>query len=238
MEEQQRPRPVRPRDAAGLVLLRRQGKHREVLLGRRRATARFLPGVYVYPGGRLDLEDRLASGFDERFAELPQGLDRATQRLAPALLRAAVRETYEESGLLLGRPGKTSGTPGSAPIWQAYREAGLTPAFEAARLFVRAVTPTYSRIRFHTRFFIMDATGLAVGEIRDSELEDVGWVPLPEARKLPMVDVTDFVLGHAEKEAPEPQAPLFSYRRDDLRPDLKARLTQPLSTFDPQPRGS
>jgi 8-oxo-dGTP pyrophosphatase MutT (NUDIX family) len=226
---EERSRPTRPRDAAGLVLLRRRGAGREVLLGRRRATAKFLPGVYVYPGGRLDPEDRWESGFEERFAALPGGLDRATTRLAHALLRAAVRETYEETGVLVGSPGraKAEGTPA---IWQAYREAGLQPAFHAARLFVRAVTPTFSRIRFHTRFFLMDATDLAIGEVRDGELEDVGWVPLGEARRLPMVDVTEFVLDRAERELLESPVPLFSYRNDDLRPDLKRRLAQPLGT--------
>jgi 8-oxo-dGTP pyrophosphatase MutT (NUDIX family) len=227
---EERPRPTRPRDAAGLVLLRRRGRGREVLLGRRRATAKFLPGVYVYPGGRLDPEDRWESGFEERFAALPGGLDRATARLAPALLRAAVRETYEETGVLVGSPGRAR-AQGTPAIWQAYREAGLQPAFHAARLFVRAVTPTFSRIRFHTRFFLMDATDLAVEKVPgDGELEDVGWVPLAEARRLPMVDVTEFVLGLAEQELLESPVPLYSYRNDDLRPDLKRRLAQPLST--------
>ena len=222
-------RPTRPRDAAGLVLLRRRGKEREVLLGQRRATARFLPGVYVYPGGRMDKEDRLPSGFEERFGPLPGGLDQATVRLAPALLRAAIRETYEESGLLVGKPGKPTGPERDQPIWKAYRDAGLTPAFDAARLFVRAVTPTFSKTRFHTRFFLMDATDLAVGQIRDEELENVGWVPLGEAKKLPMVDVTEFVLDLAQVETPEPRVTLFSYRNDDLRPDLKVRLAQTLA---------
>jgi 8-oxo-dGTP pyrophosphatase MutT (NUDIX family) len=211
------------------VLLRRRGAGREVVLGRRRATAKFLPGVYVYPGGRLDPEDRQTSGFVERFAPLPAGLDRATARLAPALLRAAVRETHEETGLLVGKPGAARGAGGAA-IWQAYRDAGLQPAFDAARLFARAVTPTFSRIRFHTRFFLMDATDLAVGECQDGELEDVSWVPLAEARRLPMVDVTEFVLDRAERELLESPLPLFSYRNDELRPDLKRRLAQPLST--------
>lgn len=231
---EERSRPVRPRDAAGLVLLRRHGGRREVLLGRRRATAKFLPGVYVFPGGRLDPEDRQESGFEERFAPLPGGLDRATQRLAPALLRAAVRETYEETGLLVGRPGRGKAV-GTAEIWQAYRDAGLAPAFHAASLFVRAVTPTFSRIRFHTRFFLMDATDLAVGECRDGELEDVGWVPLEETKALPMVDVTEFVLDLAQLQKPEPIAQLFSYRKDDLRPDLKERLERSLSKLNPVP---
>jgi len=227
--EEKPSRPARPRDAAGLVLLRRRGKVREVLLGQRRATARFLPGVYVYPGGRLDPEDRLTSGFEERFSELPGGLDRATTRLAPALLRAAIRETYEESGLLVGKAGKPIGPERDSEIWRAYREAGLTPAFDAARLFARAVTPTFSKIRFHTRFFIVDATDLAVGEVRDGELENVGWVPLEEAKRLPMVDVTEFVIDLAQLDPPEERVSLFSYRNDDLRPDLKARLNRSLS---------
>ena len=91
-------------------------------------------------------------------------------------------------------------------------------------------------MRFHTRFFIMDATDLAVGEVRDGELEDVNWVPLAEARKLPMVDVTEFVLDLAQLPAPEPRVTLFSYRNDELRPDLKQRLTQALSTLGTLPR--
>src|SRR5215813_12180614 len=110
----ERERPARPRDAAGLVLLRRRGAGREVLLGQRRATARFLPGVYVYPGGRLDPEDRLRSGFMEEFAPLPAGLDQATTRLAPALLRAAIRETYEETGLLVGERGRPAAAAGDS----------------------------------------------------------------------------------------------------------------------------
>ena len=93
---------VRPRDAAGLVLLRGSGEEREILLGRRRRTARFLPGVYVFPGGGLELEDRRPSGFAERWHPLPEGLDRATHRKAAALLRAAVRETLEETGVIRG----------------------------------------------------------------------------------------------------------------------------------------
>lgn len=213
---------VRPRDAAGLVLLRDGRAGREVLLGRRRQSARFLPGVYVFPGGRLDPEDRLNSGFAERFQALPGGLDAATQRKAAALLRAAFRETFEETGVLVGRPGRPQ-APGKGPVWQAYGEAALEPAFDAARLLLRAITPTFSRIRFHTRFFLIEATGIEQGTPRDDELEDVAWVPLAEAGRLPMVDVTEYVLREAQ-QAPRSTATLFTYRNDQLRADLRRKL--------------
>lgn len=214
---------VRPRDAAGLVLIRRDRGEAEVLLGRRRRTARFLPGVYVFPGGHLEAADRQPSGFPESFAELPAELDRATRRKGQALLRAAFRETFEETGVLIGRPGAVEAA-GPAEVWQGYRAAGLQPAFEAARLLVRAITPTESPIRFHTRFFLIEATGLAHGTPRDEELEEVAWVPVGEAQRLPMVDVTEYVLAQALDARPTPRASLFSYRSGDVRPDLKPLL--------------
>ncbi|MGH6891168.1 MAG: hypothetical protein ACREEP_02800, partial [Dongiaceae bacterium] len=57
---------VRPVDAAGLVLLRGRRDAPEILLGRRHAKTTFLPDIYVVPGGRVDPEDLLPSGFRER----------------------------------------------------------------------------------------------------------------------------------------------------------------------------
>lgn len=212
---------VIPRDAAGLVLLRQGRREREVLLGRRRKTARFLPGIWVFPGGRLEKADALPSGFAERFGALPRGLDAATRTRGAALLRAALRETFEETGILLGRQGRRHLPAREAPIWQAYEEAGLAPAFDVPRLLARAITPTSSPIRFHTRFYLAEATGLAHGTPRDDELEEVAWVPLSETPALEMVDVTEFVLAHALR-GPGPEAPLFSYRGDAVRPDLRS----------------
>ncbi len=215
---------VRPRDAAGLVLFRGTGEGREVLLGRRRRTARFLPGVYVFPGGRLEGTDSRPSGFREAWRPLPGNIDRATRRKANALLRAAFRETLEETGVMVGhRLQAPPPAPGPDAAWRLYGEAGVTPAFERACLLARAITPTVSPIRFHTRFFLLDATGLDHGRVRDDELEDVAWVPLGEIRDLPMVDVTSFVLDQALR-GPQPEAGLFAYRNNALRADLKRRL--------------
>ncbi len=201
---------VKPVEAAGLVLIRRSGggepDSAEVLLGRRHSAARFMPGVYVVPGGRTCPADRKRSGFDETLAPSPPGLDRATRRRLPVLSRAALRETFEETGLLVGRPGVALGPAERDPIgpaepwaepWAAYADAGLVPAFDGLRPIGRAITPAESPIRFDTHFFQVEgaqAWGTLAG---DGELEDLGWVPVAATATLPMPAVTRRVLNEA-----------------------------------------
>src|SRR5271166_2891089 len=87
---------VRPRDAASLILLRGAGDDLEVLAGRRPPHVKFMPGVYVFPGGAIDPPDRIAWS-------LESGTDALGLRLARCA-RAALRETWEEVGVLVGRP--------------------------------------------------------------------------------------------------------------------------------------
>src|SRR5579862_5338067 len=86
-------RRVRPRDAASLILLRGEGRDLEVLVGRRSLKARFMPGVYVFPGGAIDLADRAGWSVES-------GAEMFPPRLASAA-RAAIRETWEEVGVLI-----------------------------------------------------------------------------------------------------------------------------------------
>jgi 8-oxo-dGTP pyrophosphatase MutT (NUDIX family) len=97
-------KPVRPRDAASLILLREGKSGLEVLIGRRGKGARFMPGRYVFPGGRVTPEDARAWA-GERADPAPAGL--------LALKRAALRETFEETGLVLGE-GPWTGTGNGA----------------------------------------------------------------------------------------------------------------------------
>src|SRR5258706_3763302 len=88
---------VRPRDAASLILLRGHGNDLELLAGRRPGHVKFMPGVYVFPGGAIDPEDRRS-----------WAVETASEMLVPRLRRsgrAAFRETWEEVGVLVGRPG-------------------------------------------------------------------------------------------------------------------------------------
>ena len=108
---------------------------------------------------------------------------------------AAVRETFEETGLLLAEPGDVG--PVCSPAWSAMRAHGVAPALHRLAYVGRAITPVPSQIRFHARFFVTDAQ-YTTGELGgDSELEDLHWCPLGELARLPTVDVQSFMLAHA-----------------------------------------
>src|SRR6185369_11563027 len=90
-----KPAIVRPRDAASLILLRGHGRDLELLAGRRPGHVRFMPGVWVFPGGAIDPEDKKPWRVETGGAHLPPRLVRSA--------RAALRETWEEVGVLVGR---------------------------------------------------------------------------------------------------------------------------------------
>ena len=216
---------ARPVDAAGLVLIRGGGDGPEVLLGRRHRRAGFLPDIYVAPGGRVDHSDAADSGFAEdlhpnAIAQLKTG---SRGRPPLSFARAAIRETYEETGLLLAADGKASATPAADPVWQAYGARACRPGFDALDFVCRAITPTYSKRRYNTRFFLADgarATGRLAG---NGELEDLNWWPLAALPRLAIVDVTEFVLTEAlrrwQQRIPIGSEParLFCYRGDCAR---------------------
>ncbi|MBI1262306.1 MAG: NUDIX domain-containing protein [Rhizobiales bacterium] len=215
--------PVRIRDAASLVLIDRGGSEPRVLMGRRHARMAFVPDAFVFPGGKLDPDDfkaQPATSFrPDVHAHMQQSA--ATRTKAEALATAAIRETYEETGIWLAGPGDVGDV--RSETWTHFRKAGLAPRLDAVHMAARAITPVGSPIRFHARFFVADA-GESHGELRGSgELEELGWYTLREALKLPVIDVTEFVLGEAAAgrfDRPRAHIPLFSYRngRPFIRP--------------------
>jgi 8-oxo-dGTP pyrophosphatase MutT (NUDIX family) len=182
---------VRPRDAASLILLRQGDSGLEVLLGRRGRGARFMPQRYVFPGGAVASGDSRRWWSEEEAAE-------AIPRMR-ALKRAALRETFEETGLVVGRPAADVPDPanGLSPVEAAYRAHGVRPALELLTLVGRAITPTDSPIRFHARFFVVDATH-AAGPLRSSEeFDDLRWHPVAAEPPGLMQNVTQSMLRFA-----------------------------------------
>ena len=182
--------PVRPVDAAGLILLRGPVGAPEILLGRRHAKTAFLPDIYVVPGGRVDPQDHLPSGFRERLHPVvDKALSAGGSRRPPvAFLRAALRELHEETGLIIGKRG--IGTGAARAVWQAYAGARIAPDFGAFDFLLRAITPAQLRRRYNTRFFLGDGR-YAVGELGgDGELLDLGWRKVADLDQLNIVDVT------------------------------------------------
>ena len=159
-----------------------------------------MPSKYVFPGGGVDLADAtvpLATGLEAQCrARLAE---RADPGLAHALAAAAIRELWEETGLMLGDADPSATPAGLSPDWQAFGAAGLQPSARALRFFFRAITPPGRSRRFDARFFLADAAGV-YGDPDDfsrasDELSHLHWVPLPKARRLNLPFITEVVLA-------------------------------------------
>jgi 8-oxo-dGTP pyrophosphatase MutT (NUDIX family) len=201
---------LRPRDAATLILIENSGRTPKVLLGKRHHSHKFLPGKYVFPGGRVEpLDKRMPTARPlDRHAE--ERLMRAVKRPSPvkarALALAAIRETYEETGLMLGAPAPDAPAPegpGAAPgPWAAFGQAQILPDLASIHFVARAITPPRRPKRFDTRFFAADAGTIGkridgmIGP--DAELVDLVWMSIKEARQLDMPDITAVVLEELE----------------------------------------
>src|ERR1700693_3750684 len=103
---------LKPRDSATLILIDRTESVPKVLLGRRHERHRFMPGKFVFPGGRIEPTDRematLAALHDRHVARLMTKVRHASAAKAASFALAAIRETYEETGR---RFGVTSSAP-------------------------------------------------------------------------------------------------------------------------------
>jgi 8-oxo-dGTP pyrophosphatase MutT (NUDIX family) len=203
---------VRPRDAASLILLRGAGDELEVLAGRRPLHVKFMPGVYVFPGGAIDPPDRIA-----------WSVESGTEALAPKLARsarAALRETWEEAGVLIGQPGGLPPASPARPIERAYLERGLVAAMDLLTYVGRAITPSHSSRRFNTRFFLGDSRNVFGEPAASEELEDVRWHPIGREPLESFRDVTRFMLARAialRGGTASGEAPLFYWAKNARR---------------------
>ncbi len=167
--ESPRPKAVRARHAASLLVWRQHGDATEILMGMRGARHRFMPNRLVFPGGavdRADLSAPVASGLSKRTAA---ALHRnANPKLAHALGYAAARELLEETGLSLGVP----------------------PALDGLEYLARAVTPADSPIRFNARFFCIPASHVTGALGGDGELDNLRFYDMAEALALELAAPT------------------------------------------------
>jgi len=212
-----KPTIVRPRDAASLILLRGEGRNIELLAGRRPGHVRFMPGVWVFPGGAIDPEDKKPWRVETGGAHLPPRLVRCA--------RAALRETWEEVGVVVGRAApKERPAPLEphrlTPIEAAYAERGVEAAIDALTYVGRAITPTPVFRRFNTRFFVADGSAVFGDPVSTDELEDVGWHAIRRQPLSPFRDVTEFMLSRAvalREGTASPDAPLMCTIRNKRR---------------------
>ena len=194
----------RPRDAATLILIDRSGPTPKVLLGKRHRGHVFMPGKFVFPGGRLEPHDRhvpVVGRLDSHIEEkLMRHVARPSRDKARALAVAAIREVFEETGLLVGRKVEDA-APADGPV-DPFAAAGVRPDLSELHFIARAITPPGRPRRFDARFFAADAQHIVhkvdgvVGP--DAELVELTWLPVEEARQLDIPPVTKRVLSELE----------------------------------------
>jgi 8-oxo-dGTP pyrophosphatase MutT (NUDIX family) len=192
-------RPIR--DAATIILVRDAATAPRVLMGQRGARAAFMPSKFVFPGGAVDPADLSVPLAGPLAGDCHARLSRLSGGAAPeALAAAAIRELWEEAGLLLGRPG--AWPPDAAPAdWAGFAAAERLPAADALTFVFRAITPPGRTRRFDARFFLADAdSGALAGDADDfsgahDELSNLAWLPLSQAARLDLPFVTAVVLA-------------------------------------------
>ena len=215
---------LKPKDAGTLIVLRRDPDNTRVLMGRRSDAHVFMPGAVVFPGGRVDRSDRHGPALDALHPAVEAKLALATRNAEPARARAialaAIRETYEETGVLIGRREAASKAPRTA-AWAPFIQRGVMPTLAPLRLIARAITPPRRSRRFDARFFAVFADAIAdQAEVPDHELQSPAWLTFEEARDHDLPRITRAILDGLEKRlgrdpnlAPDGAVPFYSMRR-------------------------
>lgn len=158
--------PVEPRPSATVVLAR-EGDPWELLLVHRPGGADFAPGAYVFPGGAVHEEDR---------------------SLKDEIRAAAVREVFEETGILLVNGAVDSdcsrlrsAIDSGESFWAAMKRQGAAAAFDDLVPFARWITPAQLRRRFDARFFVARVPAGQSVHPQEGEVTDWQWTPVRRA---------------------------------------------------------
>ncbi len=241
--------PAIPRPAATVVLLREgEGEEgMEVLLLRRARSAGFVPGAYVFPGGRVDPADgspearHQLEGVDPEKLATRMGMTESEEEQPPAFafLVAAFRETFEETGILPGLPAaELSSTRArtlrrklvedQVPFHQVLEALDARVDGARAAYIAHWVTPEAEPRRYDTRFFALQvAPGLPVS-VQESEISHALWITPARALErhrqgdLPMIFPTIRTLEELADFSSPPEL-LRSYRSRAI-PRLLPRL--------------
>lgn len=189
---------VKPRDSATLVLIRRDQSSPQILMGKRSPRHKFMPNKFVFPGGLVDPADaRIKPNYDLHPAVRKRLMQSSTEARARALALAAVRETYEETGLVVGEQVSPL-IKSRSRSWSRFLKCGLNPRLDTLFYIARAITPPYRNRRYDTRFFMADVdpthNQLNQSYRASDELLDIHWVTLAQARGLDLPQITRVVL--------------------------------------------
>ncbi len=229
---------ARLRDAATILLIRDAATAPKVLMGQRGARAAFMPNKFVFPGGAVDAGDAhvplAARGAEPCLSRLAQGARAdAPANLAQALLVAAIRELWEETGQILGA---RAPWPGPVPEdWRAFAARGYIPSPDGLAFICRAITPPGNPRRFDARFFVADAVRLASDpddfSAASEELSNLQWIAFDDLLHFDLPFITQVALAEIKARLPNlsapPSVPFFKNNDEEslfLRLDGKSPL--------------
>ena len=224
---------VVPKDAATLIILDRSSNEPKVLLGRRHALHKFMPKKFVFPGGRLDAADGLMPVAKPLHPAVEHKLLAHVKTPAiefvRALALAAIRETFEETGLVIGAKlpvvGQVLSDEVPAGTWTEFVETGYYPDPSRLQLIARAITPPGFPQRFDARFFSVDTTAIVHRKAgvnhAESELTELIWLSVSAAQNLDLPVITEMVLRELEVRlaagfSPDLPVPFSCHGRDDF----------------------
>ena len=198
------------RNASTVIVIRDRMREPSILMGQRGAKAAFMPNKFVFPGGAVDAGDAhipLATPLTPQCAaRIGEDVDPS---LAHAIPVAAIRELWEETGLILGTKGAWQGDV--PPDWESFAATGHLPHAAPLQFVFRAVTPPGRPRRFDARFFLLDVDEVTSDPddfaAASDELSHLQWVPLTQARSFDMPFITEVVLAEVEARAHDLNAP-------------------------------
>jgi 8-oxo-dGTP pyrophosphatase MutT (NUDIX family) len=209
--------PVTPRPSATVLLIRGR-RPWELLLMRRPGGADFAPGAYVFPGGTVHADD-MGWGDEIRMA--------------------AVREMFEEVGILLARRGSRFAreadceqvrtiVAGGKTFGEALRELRLEPALDRLVMFARWVTPALLRRRYDARFFLAQLPAGQVVRPQEGEVTDWTWITPERALASPEITLVYATQTVLESVASEPDAAKLLAKARALKdvPIVEPRMVQ------------
>ena len=204
--------PPRPKDAATLLIVRHDGPQPRVLMGRRHGGHAFMPDKWVFPGGRIHPSDFRVPAASELRPDVADTLARGcSPSRARALALSAIRETFEETGLILGRAAPARASRGE---WRDFLAAGALPDLAALDYVARAITPPARTRRFDARFFVADAEALLSLEpgAGSGELGELAWFDWTAAAALDLPQITRAILEEVRLRLTDSTRPIPFHR--------------------------
>ena len=202
------------RDAATVLLIRDAGGVPRVLMGQRGARAAFMPNKFVFPGGAVDPGDAhvplAQKGAEPCLTRLGKDLPPQKDATLPhALLVAAIRELWEETGQILGTKADWAGAV--PDDWRGFAARGFIPSPDGLAFVFRAITPPGRPRRFDARFFVADADRLKTDPDDFSaaceELSHLQWIAFDDLRQFDLPFITQVVLAEIAGRLPDLSAP-------------------------------